>query len=135
LNGHGVEYLLVGGYAVGIHGYPRYTGDIDIWIALSEGNADRMVAVFKEFGFDVPGLSREMFLDEGRMTRLGREPVKIEILTRISGVAFCDAKARGTSVEVDGIAIPVISLDDLRINKRASGRAKDLADLENLPPS
>jgi len=133
LNDHQVEYLLVGGYAVSIHGYPRYTGDIDIWIEVSRGNARRMVAVMKEFGFDVNTLSEEMFLDPNRMARLGREPVKIEVLNSISGVEFGEAYARGVDVEVDGVRIPVISLADLRANKLASGRLKDLADLENLP--
>lgn len=85
------------------------------------------------FGFAVPGLSKELFLDESRMTRLGREPVKIKILNSISGLDFKPTQQRAITVNLDGITIPVISLVDLRINKLASGRAKDLADLENLP--
>lgn len=133
LNSHQVEYLLVGGYAVSIHGYPRYTGDIDFWIAVSEDNAQKVVQVLQEFGFDVPSLSKDLFLDKSRMTRLGREPVKIEILNSISGLDFSSSKENAISIEIDGISIPVISLSDLRENKLASGRAKDLADLENLP--
>lgn len=133
LNSHQVDYLLVGGYAVSIHGYPRYTGDIDFWIAVSDENAPKVVAALKEFGFDSPELSVELFLDENRMTRLGHEPVKIEILNRISGLNFADAKNRSIEVVIDDLKIPVISLEDLRTNKLASGRPKDLADLDNLP--
>lgn len=133
LNSHGVEFLLVGGYAVAIHGYPRYTGDIDIWIEVSPENAQKIVAVLKEFGFDLPELSAEQFLDANRMTRLGREPVKIEILNSISGVDFHEASLHAIQTEIGGVEIPVISLNDLRRNKKAAGRAKDLADLDNLP--
>lgn len=135
LNKYNVDYLLVGGYAVSIHGYPRYTGDIDFWVAVSQDNAEKIVLVLKEFGFNVPELSEEMFLDETRMTRLGNEPVKIEILNSVSGLTFDSAYQRAIYMEVDGISIPVISLMDLRANKLASGRIKDLADLENLPLS
>jgi predicted nucleotidyltransferase len=133
LNSHQVDYLLVGDYAVSIHGYPRYTGDIDFWVDISEENAQKLVNVLKEFGFDLPNLSTEIFLDKSRMTRLGREPVKIEILNSVSGLDFKPAQLRAITVDIDGITIPVISLSDLRQNKLASGRAKDLADLENLP--
>ncbi len=135
LNEHQVEYLLVGGYAVALHGYPRYTGDIDFWVRITEENALKIVTVLKKFGFDLPELSKEMFLDLNRMTRLGREPVKIEILNSISGLTY-DEAIKGVKIfEIDGIQIPVIGLEELRKNKKASGRAKDLADLENLPES
>ncbi len=135
LNSLQVDYILVGGYAVAFHGYPRYTGDIDIWVAVNEENAIRIVAALKQFGFDLPELSEELFLDESRMTRLGREPVKIEILNRISGVDFAGAKSRAELVDFEGLLVPVISLADLRVNKKASARPKDLADLDNLPDS
>lgn len=135
LNSHGVDYLLVGGYAVCFHGYPRYTGDMDIWIAVGETNAVRLVEALREFGFDLPGLSKELFLQESRMTQLGREPVKIEILNRISGVDFAQARRRCVTYQVDELSIPVIGISDLRANKLASARPKDLADLDNLPPS
>jgi len=101
LNDHKVEYLLVGGYAVAVHGYPRYTGDIDFWIEISVANAEKIVAALREFGFDFPDLSVEMFLDPDRMTRLGREPVKIEILNAVSGITYADAKNGATEVEID----------------------------------
>jgi predicted nucleotidyltransferase len=133
LNKHEVEYLLVGGYAVALHGYPRYTGDIDFWVNVSEKNAKKLVSVLKEFGFDVPELSTEMFLDPLRMTRMGNEPIKIEILNSISGVSFDQGQRGAISIEIEGINIPVIGLKELRQNKKSSARAKDLADLENLP--
>lgn len=133
LNFHQVEYLLVGGYAVAIHGYPRYTGDIDVWIAISPSNASRVVAALREFGFDLPELSEELFTDPDRMTRMGREPMKIEILNSVSGLDFADAIERAVTIQFGEVEVPVISLSDLRINKMASGRLKDLDDLENLP--
>ena len=133
LNFHKVDYLLVGGYAVCLHGYPRYTSDMDIWVAVEEANASKIVNALKDFGFAGPHLSTELFLQATRMTQLGREPVKIEILNRISGVQFSDAQPRACLLQVDGVCIPVISLADLRLNKAASGRSKDLADLDNLP--
>ena len=88
LNSHKVEYLLIGGYVVGYHGYPRATGDIDIWIAMHPENAIKMVEVLKMFGFDVLGLSADIFLKEGHVIRMGCSPIRIEILTTISGVQF-----------------------------------------------
>ena len=133
LNKHEVEYLLVGGYAVALHGYPRYTGDIDFWINNSEPNAEKIITVLKEFGFDLPELSKDMFLEPNRMTRMGNEPVKIEILNSISGLSYDEGQSGALTILFDGIKIPVIGLKELRKNKKASGRAKDLADLENLP--
>ncbi|MEM9079240.1 MAG: hypothetical protein AAGC74_00945 [Verrucomicrobiota bacterium] len=133
LNSHQVDYLLVGGYAVAYHGYPRYTGDIDIWIAVNPTNASRTTSALKDFGFDVPELSDEQFLEPNRMTRMGREPIKIEILTSISGLTFEEARPNAIIHEHNGISIPIIALAELRKNKAASARHKDLDDLENLP--
>ena len=133
LNSHEVKYLLVGGYAVSIHGYPRYTGDIDFGVEVSEENAVKIVSVLKKIGFDVPGLREELFLDTSRMSRFGRESVKIEILNSVSDLDFSEAFQNKIIVVFDGVELPVISIDDLRRNKQASGRAKDLTDLENLP--
>ena len=127
-----VEYLLIGGYAVGFHGYPRATVDMDIWVAITPDNAPRVVTVLKEFGFDVPGLSPELFLAEGQIIRMGVPPVRLEILTSISGVTFAECYAARVIAELDGVRANVISLDHLRKNKAASGRYKDLNDLENL---
>lgn len=133
LNDKGVEYLLIGGYAVAYYGYPRATNDIDIWIATDTLNAERVVNALVEFGFDTPDLSIGLFLEPNRIVRMGMPPMRIEIATTISGVEFEECYRAGTKVNVDGIEVPIISLDHLKINKRASGRFKDLNDLENLP--
>jgi hypothetical protein len=88
LKGHQVEYLVIGGYAVGYHGYPRATADMDIWVSMKPCNAEKVVATLKEFGFDVPGLSPGIFLKENQIIRLGVPPIRIEIVTTISGVGF-----------------------------------------------
>lgn len=133
LNTQGVEYLLVGGYAVGHYGYPRYTADMDIWIASHPENARRIVAVLKDFGFATPELSPELFLKDRSIVRIGVPPMRIEITNYIDGVEFVACYPRRAVEVIDEVAINLISLDDLKTNKRASGRLKDLADLENLP--
>jgi predicted nucleotidyltransferase len=133
LNEHQVEYLLIGGYAVGYHGYPRATNDIDIWIALNPEVAERVVSVLKEFGFDTPDLSTQLFLRPNRIVRMGVPPMRIEISTGISGVDFSECYASRVAGEIDGVPVNVISLHHLKVNKLASGRYKDLNDLENLP--
>lgn len=133
LNAHSVEYLLIGGFAVAMYGYPRATADMDVWIARRRDNVERLVACLREFGFDTPELRAELFDDPDRIIRMGEAPLRIEILTTIDGVEFDDCVGRAESQTVDGASIPVISLADLKTNKRASGRAKDLDDLENLP--
>lgn len=131
LNSNEVEYLLIGGYAVGWHGYVRYTGDLDIWIRVHPDNAIRAARAVQEFGF--PEARAETFLEIPRIMRMGQAPVRIEISTRISGVDFEECYSRRQIGEIDGVKIPVIDLPDLLRNKRASGRPKDLADLDNLP--
>lgn len=133
LNAHKVEYLLVGGYAVGYHGYPRATADMDIWVAISSKNANKLVAVLKAFGFDVPELSADLFLEENQIIRMGVPPVRIEIITTASGVTFEDCYAERVTDKLDGMEVHLIGLEHLKINKRASGRHKDLNDLEHLP--
>jgi predicted nucleotidyltransferase len=133
LNDRRVEYLLIGGYAVGYHGYPRATGDMDIWIAMQPQNAEKLVGSLKEFGFDVPELTATLFLKENQIIRMGIPPVKLEITTTISGVVFEECYAERVVDTLDGIKVNLISLKHLKINKKASGRYKDLNDLENLP--
>ena len=133
LNDARVEYLLVGGYAVGFHGYARATGDIDVWVRQSPENAGRLVAALRAFGFDVPDLVPDLFLVDGRIVRMGLPPNRVEVMTSVSGLAFEDAWARRETSDWDGLAVPVVGLADLRVNKTASGRAKDLADLDELP--
>lgn len=133
LNEHEVEYLLVGGYAVGYHGYPRYTGDIEFRISVSPTNAERMVRVMRAFGVGSPELTPDFFLNEKLILRIGVEPYRLKVTTRIDGVEFSDCYARKVITEIGGVQVNLISLDDLKRNKQASGRLKDLADLENLP--
>lgn len=133
LNAHQVEYLLIGGYAVAYHGYPRATGDMDIWIATNSQNIQKIVAMLKEFGFDQPGLTPELFHQPDQIIRMGVPPVRIEIATGISGVEFAECYASRVVDVLDGIEVAVIDLAHLKINKKAAGRHKDLDDLENLP--
>jgi hypothetical protein len=128
-----VEYLLIGGYAVALHGYPRATVDLDIWVRVERDNAARIVAALHDFGFDSPLLAERLFLLPDQIVRFGVPPFRIELLTSIAGVDFDACRARAVLMEIDGLTVPVISLDDLKINKRAAGRHKDLADLEYLP--
>jgi hypothetical protein len=133
LNAAGVEYLLVGGHAVCFHGYPRVTSDMDLWIRRTPENAARTVqAVVSFFGCDIPGLSHEQFLDPETVTHFGARPFLIEILNRITGGDFETAWARRVQAHYDGVPVNILGIVDLRLNKRAAGRAKDLADLENL---
>ncbi len=132
LNSKKIEYLVVGGYAVALYGYPRATGDMDIWIALSKDNAHKTVEALKEFGFNTPQLKEELFLEKERNIRMGNPPLCIEILTSIDGVEFTECYGNKKTVTIDDIDMSFISLEDLKKNKKASGRHQDLADLENL---
>jgi hypothetical protein len=133
MNDVGVEYLLIGGYAVGYHGYPRTTADMDIWVAVSSKNASKLVDVFHRFGLRNPNLTPELFLQRGKIIRMGVPPMRIEVLTKIDGVSFPKCYAAREIVTLDGMPVNLISLRHLRTNKRASGRHKDLDDLEHLP--
>jgi len=133
LNLKQVEYLLIGGYAVSYYGYPRATADMDIWIAISPNNATKIVKVLQEFGFNVSDLSIDLFLQKNKIIRMGVPPLRLEVLTSISGVDFADCFQKKLVTEIDEIEVNLISLKDLKLNKKASGRFKDLNDLENLP--
>ena len=133
LNSHKVEYLLVGGYAVGYHGYPRATGDMDIWIAVHETNAAKIAAVLGEFGMPREAISKELFLEDNKIIRMGVPPIRIEVITGVSGVAFDECYSRRELINIEGILVNFISLNDLKANKQAAGRHKDLDDLEHLP--
>ena len=132
LSSHGVEYLVVGGYAVAYHGRPRATGDLDLWIAIHQRNAASVVQVLQEFGFTSSEVSADLFLSENRVVRMGVPPLRIEILTSVSGVAFDECYRARLRDTVDGIPIDFIDLDHLKRNKKAAGRHKDLDDLESL---
>ncbi len=132
LNSHRVEYLLIGGYAVAYYGYPRATADMDLWVAISPANAERAANALREFGFDVPELTPQTLLATNKIVRMGAPPLRIELMTTISGVTFAECYKARTAATIDGVEVPLISLDDLKANKRASARFKDLDDLENL---
>lgn len=136
LNSNGVEYLVVGGYALAAHGHPRYTGDIDIWLDPSPTNVKRLLKALREFGFGSVGLSEADFQQPGAIVQLGYPPARIDLLSSIDGVQFAECYPRRKLVSVSGVELPILHLDDFRANKLASGRAKDLADLESLdtPP-
>jgi predicted nucleotidyltransferase len=133
LNSNNVKYLLVGGYCVGHYGYPRATADIDFWIGISRENAARVSNALVDFGFDPSHVPLKSFLRKDKIFRIGNPPLRIEILTGISGVNFEKCYPRRTVARIDGIKVDIIALKDLKKNKRASGRHKDLDDLENLP--
>jgi hypothetical protein len=133
LNGHRVEYLLVGGYAVGYHGYPRATVDLDIWVAATPLNARQLVEVFRKFGFEVKELKEDLFLQENKIIRIGEPPLRIEVMTSVSGVDFDACYEQRIVDTIDGIQVNFINLENLKANKLAAGRHKDLNDLENLP--
>lgn len=133
LNANHVDYLLVGGYAVGLHGYPRATIDLDVWVRPERDNARRVIKALRMFGFETTSLTEELFINPDSVVRLGVPPFRIEIMTAIDGVQFDPCHSRADTFDVEGLSIPVISLSDLKTNKRAAGRHKDLNDLENLP--
>jgi predicted nucleotidyltransferase len=130
LNKNNVEYLLLGGWAVGIYSQPRATGDMDVLIAIDDANVDRLHKALCEFG--APTVDKSHFKEIGRIFRMGRPPMRIEIINQASGIDIKDCYARRKIVNVDGIAISMISREDLIKNKKAAGREKDLADVENL---
>jgi hypothetical protein len=127
-----VEYLLIGAYAVGYHGYPRATQGLDVWIASTPQNATRLVAVLHKFGFGMAEVTPEFVLRPNNIIRMGREPVRIEILNWASGVDFDECYRERVVDEIDGVEVSLIGLDQLKKNKKAAGRLKDLADLEEL---
>jgi len=133
LSKHEARYLVVGGYAVALHGFSRYTGDMDVWIDATEENANRIVNALTDFGFDASDLDSRIFATPDQIIRFGAEPIRIEILTGISGVEFEECFPGRVTQNMDGLEVPFISLQNLRANKKAAGRPKDLLDLDNLP--
>ena len=130
----GVKFMVIGGYAVTAHGRPRYTGDIDFFVEKSPDNAQRITETLHEFFGPLPEIQPENFLDDDRMSQFGIEPLRIDILIGIKGVTFEEADARKVYFHIDNTDIPFISLPDLRTNKLATGRHKDLNDLEEHLP-
>ena len=131
LNSHEVKFLIVGGHAVTFHGYPRFTGDLDIWVAIDSANALRVEKVLKDFGFGSI-FSKEDFSKEGYAIQLGRPPYRIDILTSIDAASFESAYQQRQLVQADSLELPFIGLSDLLANKRAAGRPQDLLDVAKL---
>lgn len=129
-----VAHLIVGGYAVAYHGYPRATVDLDIWVRPGGDNAEKVARAVRDFGFETPDLSPDLFSHPGQIVRMGVPPLRIELMTTIDGVDFDACDAARADGEIDGVPVRIISLSHLRQNKRACGRHRDLNDLENLPP-
>ncbi len=132
LDAHAVRYLVVGGYAVAFHGEPRYTKDLDVWIELNPDNAARLVAALDEFGFGSLNLRAEDFLVPDQIIQLGYPPNRIDLLMSLLGVDFETCYAARVETVMDGIAVNFIDLENLKKNKKATGRLQDRADLENL---
>lgn len=133
LRSNGAEYLLVGGYAVGLYGYPRATADIDVWVRRSPRNAEKVVAAIRSSGFDVPALSVELLMKPDQVIRMGLPPLRIEVLTSVTGVEFEECWASRNEMLLGGEPVWLPKLEDLKKNKAASGRPKDLEDLRHLP--
>jgi len=131
-NAHKVEYVIVGGYALAFHGVPRYTGDIDIFVRPSNKNAERIMNALIEFGFGSAGITTEDFQYPDKIVQLGFPPVRIDIMTSISGVAWETAVSNRIEGKYGDLVVHYLGLKELISNKRAVGRKKDLADLEAL---
>jgi hypothetical protein len=129
---HNVRFLIVGGYAVAAHGHPRFTKDLDVWVWVDDQNAGRLIAALDDFGFGSLGLTQADFLEEGVVVQLGYPPKRIDIVTAVDGVEFQDCWDRRTEIVVSGQLVPFLSMEDLIINKKASGRPQDLADAAAL---
>ncbi len=132
LNDNQVKYLVIGGYAVAVHGHPRYTKDIDIWIEISEENAQKLVTALTQFGFESLGLTSEDFQTPHQIIQLGYPPNRIDLITNPDGIDFQTCYDSKIEVTLNNVPVNFINLDNLKKNKLASGRLQDLADLEKL---
>jgi len=132
LNQYEVDYMIVGGYAMAFHGSPRYTGDLDVWIDISESNAEKMLLVIQAFGFSSHGFKKEDFLKENLINQIGYPPLRIDILTNIDGIDFKEAYTQKQVIEIEDLKANYIGLRDLIQNKKTSGREKDIIDVKTL---
>ena len=132
LNNNQVKYLVIGGYAVAVHGHPRYTKDIDIWIEISEENAQKLITALTQFGFESLGLTSEDFQTPDQIIQLGYPPNRIDLITNPDGIDFQICYDSKIEVILNDVPVKFINLDNLKKNKLASGRLQDLADLEKL---
>lgn len=134
LNEKKVNYVLVGGYSVIYHGFPRTTGDLDLFVEVSKENYSNLVLAFEQFKMPTFDMTEDSFLNQTKINvyTFGRPPVCIEILKEISGFTFQEINNNAIQTEFENIPMKIIHLNDLRRNKKISGRLKDLNDLENL---
>ena len=132
LNKAGVDYIMVGGWAVNLHGYVRATIDLDIWILADQENARKVYAALGEFGAPLGEVKPEDFAQDGTIFQIGVAPCRIDVINKIDGVKYAEASPRAIQKTIEGVRVRVISREDLIANKRASGRTKDLADAEIL---
>lgn len=138
LNKHKVEYMIVGGYAVGLHGHPRYTGDLDVWIKKGESNIDNLLLVIKDFGGPLLEIDKNKLLANATKANpspgisFGRDPIRIEVITAIDGVTFEDCNPRALIKDIAGISLRYIHYEDLKKNKLTTNRLRDKADIEEL---
>jgi predicted nucleotidyltransferase len=132
LNKNHVKYLVVGGYALAFHGYPRYTKDIDFWVWVDKKNAENIIKTLHDFGFSSLDIKEEDFMSPGYVVQLGQPPSRIDLLTSVTGLEFEDCYATKVHVNIQGSEVDFIDLENFKKNKKAVGRHQDLADLENL---
>lgn len=132
LNKNQVKYLVIGGYAVAIHGHPRYTKDIDIWVEISQENAIKLIIALEQFGFGGVGLTAQDFQTPDQIIQLGYPPNRIDLITTPDGIDFQTCYKSKDDIMVNDIWVSFIDLENLKKNKLASGRLQDLADLEKL---
>jgi len=135
LNENNVRYLIVGGYAVGFHGYPRYTKDLDVWIEVSHKNAENVVKALNQFGFSAFNFQTDDFLKPDEFTQLGYPPNRINLITSCEGVDFSSCYESKMQIEIDSLKIDFIDYENLLKNKKSVGRPQDLADISNLKAS
>lgn len=131
-NEYRVEYLVIGGYAVVEYTEPRFTKDIDLWVRADKENAPRVYAALQAFRAPVSELTPADFSEEGYFFQMGREPNRVDVLMSIPGVEFASAWENRHEVEIDGVLVRFIGLEDLLRNKEASGRPQDLLDAARL---
>ena len=132
LNKNHVKYLVVGGYALAFHGYPRYTKDIDFWVWADHKNAENIIKTLHDFGFSSLDIKEEDFMSPGYVVQLGQPPSRIDLLTSVTGLEFEDCYASKVHINIQGSEVDFIDLANFKKNKKALGRHQDLADLENL---
>jgi predicted nucleotidyltransferase len=135
LSDHEVRFLVVGAYALGAYGYPRATGDFDIWVDSTIQNSKRIYSSLAAFGASLNDISERTFTETGIVFQIGIAPRRIDIITGIDGVTFSEAYGKKELIDVDGLKIPFLSKEDLIVNKRATGREKDRLDADYLSRS